>query len=90
MQTHEEMKFGFETLAAWSQNIALLPLEEWQAGFDRAETIAPILDPTLYREYLHSEKAAILRRLIAAALPLKRVVLESQAAVQEQIAAMKG
>ena len=90
METLEEMTLGFETLAAWSRNIALLPLEEWQAALDRAETVVPFLDPTLYRDYLYSEKAAILRRLIAAALPLKRVVVESQAAVQENITAMKG
>ena len=52
----------------------LLPLAEWLRAINRAETVGPILDPTLYREYLNSPKSVAIKELIEAAIPLKAVV----------------
>jgi len=81
----ETLTAGFELLSTWSRNIAMLPLEDWDRALERAETVGPILDPTLFREYLYSDKAKILRRLIAAAIPLKRVVLDAQPTVRAEM-----
>lgn len=76
---------GFEILCLWSRNIAMLPLEDWKAAFVNANTTAPILDPTLYRDFIYSEKAQFLVKLIDAALPLKKLVLEAQPLVLEEL-----
>lgn len=74
---------GFEMLCMWARNIALLPLEEWQTAFDQCDAIAPLLDPTLYRESLYSVKVKAIRELIEVALPLKRAVLKWQAEIRQ-------
>ena len=81
----ELTKEGFEILCLWSRNIAMLPLEEWDASFERAESVGAILDPTLFRKYLYSEKAALIRKLIQAAIPLKQLILEAQPLVLREI-----
>lgn len=78
--TTEEMIEGFELLASYSRLIAQLPLEDWERALDIAETVAPVTDPTLYREYLYSDRAKVLRSLLAAAIPLKAAVLDAQPA----------
>ena len=74
----ETMQDGFELLCMFSRNIALLPLEDWLRALNKAETVGAILDPTLYRKYLWSDKAKVLKELIEAAIPLKKTVLASQ------------
>jgi hypothetical protein len=69
---------GFETLCLWARNIALLPLEEWDEALEKAESIGYIINPTLYREFIYSKKALFIRRLIKAAIPLKKLILEAQ------------
>lgn len=69
---------GFELLCTQARLIAMFPLEEWQEAFRRAETVAPLVDPTLYRDYIYSKKPEIIKEIIAAALALKRVVLKHQ------------
>ena len=77
-EAKQTMQQGFEILCLWSRSIAMLPLEDWWNALERAESVGPILDPTLYREYLYSEKAKIIKKLIEAAIPLKSVVLQAQ------------
>jgi hypothetical protein len=79
----EATKQGFEFLCRQAALIAMLPLEEWQQGFDRADTITPILDPTLYSTALASKKTEAIKEIIAASLPLKRVVEKWQSAIKE-------
>lgn len=74
----ETMKEGFEILCTWSRNIAMLPLEDWDAAFERSESVGHILDPTLYRDYLYSDKAKTIRAIIKAAIPLKQEILKAQ------------
>ena len=84
--TSEEVELvtmhGFEMLCLWSRMISMLPLEDWLNALNKAETIAPITDPTLYGEYLYSEKAKILKEIMEAAIPLKRVVMKHQPSVK--------
>ena len=81
----ELTKEGFEILCLWSRNIAMLPLEDWDAAFERAESVGPIFDPTLFIKYMHSEKAVFIRKLIRAAIPLKQLILEAQPLVLREI-----
>lgn len=69
---------GFELLCTQARLIAMFPLEEWREAFNRAETVAPILDPTTYREYLYSKKPEIIKDIIDAAIVLKRAVMKHQ------------
>jgi hypothetical protein len=73
---------GLEMLAMWCRNISMLPLEEWQEAFNKAETVAPLLDPTLYREYISSGKSQVIKELIRLAIPLKHAVLKAQSTLK--------
>lgn len=75
---------GLQLLATWSRQIAMLPLEDWRQAFDRAETLGPILDPTLYRDYLHSGRGEIIKELLDAAIKLKAVVNKAQPKIREE------
>ena len=78
LEALDVLQAGYQMLLTWSRNIAMLPLEEWQSQLDRAETLGPILDPTLYRKYLYSDKPDILKSILSAAIPLKHAVLSAQ------------
>jgi hypothetical protein len=67
-----------EFLFAQAKILAILPLEEWLRDFERAETLAPILDPTLYRNYIYDpeKKGEAIKAVIRAAIPLKREILK--------------
>jgi hypothetical protein len=78
-------KEGFEILCLWARNIAMLPLEEWKEAFELADNSMHIVDPTLYREFLYSEKAQLIVKMIDAALPLKKLVLEAQPLAQAEM-----
>ena len=73
---------GFEFLCQQCAIIAMLPLEDWRDALSKAETIGAVLDPTLYRAYLHSEKAEFIKELIAAAIPVKQLVTKMQETVK--------
>ena len=66
---------GFELLMSTAKVVAMLPLEEWLRGLNRAESIAPIIDPTLAKEYFASDKPAVLKDIIEKAIPLKHAVI---------------
>ena len=75
-----DMQNGFDLLVGQSKIIAMLPLEDWLRAFERAETVAPIVDPTLYRDYLYDPecKGKKIKSLIVAAIPLKQAILKIQ------------
>ena len=79
-ETMEAMHGGWNILISQAKIIATLPLEEWLEAFERAETLGPILDPTLYREYIYDpeEKGELLKDLIRSAVPLKREIQKLQ------------
>lgn len=75
-----EMQDGWSLLIGQARIIAMLPLERWLEQFEKAETLGPILDPTLYRDYIYDpeERGELLKGLIRAAIPLKREILNIQ------------
>ena len=48
----QDMIKQWEAVAQCGALISALPIEEWITKLEQAEAIAPVLDPTLYREYL--------------------------------------
>lgn len=64
--------------------LALMPIEDWLEAFDKAESIAPITDPTLYRDYLYDGKGEIIKNVLVAALNFKRAILKAQKEVKEK------
>lgn len=62
--------------------LALMPIEDWLEAFDKAESIAPITDPTLYRDY--NGKGEIIKNVLVAALNFKRAILKAQKEVKEK------
>ena len=83
LEAVDVLQAGYEMLLTWSRNIAMLPLEEWQNQLERAETLGPILDPTLFRKYLYSNKPDILKSILNAAIPLKQAVLKAQVQIPD-------
>jgi hypothetical protein len=77
---------GFELLCAHSKMLAILPLEDWLKALNQAEIIAPVVDPTLYLKYRNSLKAELIKELLEAAIPLKRVVEKWKPRREELIA----
>jgi hypothetical protein len=62
--------------------LAQMPIEEWLAAFARAESIAPIIDPTLFIKYYSKDsKGDIIRGVLKGALTFKRAILKAQATV---------
>lgn len=51
-----------------------MPLEEFIASADRAESVGPIFDPTLYQQVQHN--LGQIKRLAKALLEFKKVVME--------------
>ena len=73
---------GWDFVMRQGAMLALLPIEDWLSAFDRAEALGPILDPTLYREYLFSGKGEIIKDVLHHALLFKRAIQRAQAAVE--------
>lgn len=76
---------GLEMVALNSRTLAMLPLEEMLEALNRAETAGAIMDPTLYREYIYSDKAKALKELIEACLKVKAVVMKMQPLVRKEM-----
>jgi hypothetical protein len=53
-----------------------LKLREFLNRIERAESVGPVLDPTLYREAM--DKMASVKRIAAAALELQRIANEEE------------
>ncbi len=79
--TAELFAEGLEILCNNARIISMLPLEDWRAAFDRAETLGPVIDPTLYRDYLSTGRGEIIKDVLDAAIVLKRAVLKHQTAI---------
>lgn len=82
-EAKQTMKEGFEILCLWSRNIAMLPLEDWREALRKAESVAVIVDPTLMRDYIQSDKPVILKEVLDAAIKLKAVVVKHQATISQ-------
>ncbi len=84
----QSMHDGWDLLIGQANIIAMLPLEDWLAAFERAETLGPILDPTLYRQYIYDpeKKGEVIKDIINAALPLKHAILKARKIYEERAA----
>jgi hypothetical protein len=76
---------GFDFVCHQARLIAMMPIEDWLQILEHAESIAPITDPTLYRQYLYSKKPEILKKVLRSALELKRTIEEIQPDVLEEM-----
>jgi hypothetical protein len=81
--TKEEYVDTLHFIAGQARLIEMLDLDGFLAMIDRAETLAPILDPTLYRNFLYNPKASLdleLAKDIAVALQeVQRIVHRGRA-----------
>ena len=86
MSTIRDIHAGWDVLLGQAGIISLLPLEDWLVAFERAEAIGPILDPTLYRQYLYDpeKKGQVIKEIIEAAIPLKQAILKARARYAKQ------
>lgn len=73
-----DLHAGWDLLIGQARIIAMLPIEDWLEGIRKAEAIAPITDPTLFRAYSASGKGEILTKVFVAALALKREIIAAQ------------
>lgn len=71
-----ELKEGYEKLIKQCRDMAQLPIDAWLADLNHAETMGAIVDPTLYRRYIYSDKPKVLIKLMNAALEVKRAFEE--------------
>jgi hypothetical protein len=78
----QQLQDGWDLVMQFGAMIAQLPIEEWLQRLEGADSIAPILDPTLYREYLHSGKGELIKGVLRGAATFKRSIV----AAQEQVA----
>lgn len=80
IQTLQE---GWNAFFLHAALIAELPLEEWLEAFSKGEAVAPILDPTTFRDYMYSGKGEAIQRALRAALPLKLEILKIRKEILE-------
>ncbi len=53
--TKDKFESTRNLIVAIARMIELIPLREFIYAIEHAETLAPIIDPTLYRAYIHGE-----------------------------------
>ena len=75
-----ELTHQYELVAQWGAIIAEMPLEQWLSDLEHMDSVAPILDPTAYRDYLYSGKGDIIKDLLRGAIAFKAAVLRCRVA----------
>ena len=78
MTNLQERTLGYELALTYAKLVSMLPIDAWLIELEDAETVAPFLDPTLFRTYLSSSKPQVLKSVLLALLEVKRVVEELQ------------
>ena len=66
--TEELYGANFDLMLSQVAILSALPIEEMLALLERAETLGPIVDPTLAARYLHSGKGEALKALFRAVI----------------------
>jgi hypothetical protein len=89
VSTELEFKDGMGLLMQQGALIAMFPVEKWLEDLGRSETIAGIVDPTLYRDYPYSEKPEVIKDVLRAAIKFKAVILAAQEKVRANPKAFK-
>jgi hypothetical protein len=69
----------------YARAIARLPIDRWMEDIYRAESVGPVVDPSLFREYLDNPNSRIVKTILLALLEVKRVVEEAQPEIRKQI-----
>ena len=77
----EEYEAAQGLLISNSAMISMLPLEEMLSAIDRAETVGPIVDPTLYRK--GADNMGNIKRIAKAALVLKKEVIKIRGELED-------
>ena len=74
----ETLMAGFDVVCQNARMIAMMPIEDWLEALEKGEAIAPFVDPSLYLRYVYSKKPEALKKVLRAALDLKRAVQSIQ------------
>jgi len=69
----EDYKAGFDMTMNMARMVQVMPTAEMLEALEYAEAFGPIIDPTLYREYLYSDGADI-KRIIKSLDQFRRTV----------------
>lgn len=73
-----DFKEGVEFLMTQGAMLAMLPIEEWLADFNHADSVAHVMDPTMYRKYIFSGRDVMIKQVLESALRYKEVILKAQ------------
>jgi hypothetical protein len=74
----EDLQELWSFVMAQGALIASLPIEESLQALEHSESIAPILDPTLYRDYIYSGRGELIKDVMRAALTFKQAILAAE------------
>jgi hypothetical protein len=74
---------GVEFLITQGAMLAMLPMEKWLEELNHSETVAPFLDPTLYRDYIYSGRDNLIKGVLEAGIGFKRAIKKAQEDVKQ-------
>lgn len=77
------MTDGWSFVMQQGAMLALMPIEDWIEALDNANTLAPVLDPTLYLKSVYSDKPRLIREVLEGAMVFKRAILKVQKEVTD-------
>jgi hypothetical protein len=83
MKSEIEFKSGLDIVFTQGKMLTMLPLEEWLASLERADSIAHITDPTTYHKWIYSINAEVIPEVLRAAIVFKQAILKAQQKVRE-------
>ena len=82
LRSPEEYQALWSVVMSQGAMLAMLPIQESLDALNRADTVAWILDPTLYREYLYSGKGELIKDVLQGALQFVAAIKRAQAKVE--------
>lgn len=77
MNVSSDMQMIIDLLITQAKMFEVLPMQRELDGLQRADSVATILDPTLYRDYLYSGKGPHIKRILQAGVNFQREVLSA-------------
>lgn len=81
----QEMQQGWMFVMQQAAMLAFMPIEDWLEKFNIAESIGPIVEPSMYRDYIYSQNEEIIKEVLKAALVFKRAILSAQAKIDTKL-----
>ncbi len=70
----EDYKAGLDLTMNMARMVQLIPTTDMLMALDRAETLGPFIDPTLYQKYLYKSDGEDIKRIIEGLDKFRRVV----------------